>query len=461
MLKPVYTLIITCLLLNVVACNRHENDRSATTGSDSLQIEKLITTGLKYTSSNTDSVLLVAKQLRALSKKHDNKTGLVYAQLFEVAYYWATANYQQAMPLALNTLTNAEQWNIREPIPQIYSAIANMHKENGNYNAAFKDAEEGLAAAWHNHDTANVISLLGLKAMFTHGYFRKHGRQQDDHTSLALQFEGLKLAESQPKYERSRIKFYNNIAQTYKEQKDYAKALSYSNKAIELALKYKQLRSLTYSYNWLGETYYYMGQQAKGIDYLNKAIIISRQLKLPYREMELYEAMHNCYMSSKNYQAAIKNLDRFTQMRDSLQVAKNEKQITELQLKYESVKKDKQIASLDAMNVNKNSKILWISTGMLFFIILVVVILRQYFIIHRYSRMVEANNQKLNNALLKIAYIQSHQIRKPLASIMGLMNIIKSHDYEPDKEVLQKMDVASQELDQRIRDVIVQTEIVD
>ena len=336
-----------------------------------------------------------------------------------------------------------------------------MHKENGNYPAAFNDAQKGLSAAYLNRDTANIISILGLKAMFTHSYYRKIDRTQDDHTSLAMQLEALKLAEQQPRYERMRIKFYNNIAQTYKERNDYANALLYGNKAIVLALKYNQQRSLTYSYNWLGETYYNIGQHDKGIAYIDKAIAISRQLKLPYREMELNEAKYDCYMATKDYVQAISSLRRFTQMRDSLQVAKNEKQITELQIKYETIKKDKQIAALGAMNVNKNSKILWISTGMLFFIILVVVILRQYFIIHKYSRMVEANNQKLNNALLKIAYIQSHQIRKPLASIMGLMNIIKAHNFEADKEVLQKMDVASKELDQRIRDVIAQTEMVN
>jgi signal transduction histidine kinase len=64
----------------------------------------------------------------------------------------------------------------------------------------------------------------------------------------------------------------------------------------------------------------------------------------------------------------------------------------------------------------------------------------------------------LNEALLKIAHIQSHHIRKPLASIMGLMNLIKDNNYEADKELLMKMDAASLQLDKRIREVIIHAE---
>lgn len=42
---------------------------------------------------------------------------------------------------------------------------------------------------------------------------------------------------------------------------------------------------------------------------------------------------------------------------------------------------------------------------------------------------------------------------------MGLMNIIKAHDYQVDKEVLQQMDKAAHDLDKRIRDVIKETEV--
>ncbi|MCC8424678.1 GAF domain-containing protein [Mucilaginibacter sp. UR6-11] len=64
-----------------------------------------------------------------------------------------------------------------------------------------------------------------------------------------------------------------------------------------------------------------------------------------------------------------------------------------------------------------------------------------------------------NESLLNIAYIQSHGYRKPVASIMGLMNIIKGEDYKPQKECLLMMEEAVNELDEKIKEVVNCTDI--
>lgn len=152
-------------------------------------------------------------------------------------------------------------------------------------------------------------------------------------------------------------------------------------------------------------------------------------------------------------------LERYAAMRDSLQVAKSEKQIGELQVKYETATKDKEIASLDAQNKLKGRKITWIMIGLPLFIILLIVILYQNIVINTNNKLIKIKNTLLQQALDKIAYVQSHQILKPLASIMGLMNVIKGDNYSADKEILQKMESATLDLDQNIRDVIAHTEV--
>jgi PAS domain S-box-containing protein len=59
-----------------------------------------------------------------------------------------------------------------------------------------------------------------------------------------------------------------------------------------------------------------------------------------------------------------------------------------------------------------------------------------------------------NELLLNIAYVQSHEYRKPVALIMGLMELIKADNYLPGKDCLLMMERAVQELDQKIRSVI-------
>ena len=63
-----------------------------------------------------------------------------------------------------------------------------------------------------------------------------------------------------------------------------------------------------------------------------------------------------------------------------------------------------------------------------------------------------------NEALIKIAHIQSHEFRKPVATICGLMNIIKEEDYAEPKKYLLMMEEVVQELDKKIHLVVNQTE---
>lgn len=71
------------------------------------------------------------------------------------------------------------------------------------------------------------------------------------------------------------------------------------------------------------------------------------------------------------------------------------------------------------------------------------------------------NEEKIlhqNEALRKIAFLQSHELRKPVASILGLMHLLKLESNEFDSEVLQMMEKAVLELDETIHQIVKNTE---
>ncbi|MBW4891604.1 GAF domain-containing protein [Mucilaginibacter sp. HMF5004] len=70
----------------------------------------------------------------------------------------------------------------------------------------------------------------------------------------------------------------------------------------------------------------------------------------------------------------------------------------------------------------------------------------------RKNHLAEISTQ--NESLRNIANIQSHEYRRPVASIMGLMDLIRHSNYKPGKEYLLMMEKAVQELDEKIRNVV-------
>ncbi|EDM36736.1 putative anti-sigma regulatory factor, serine/threonine protein kinase [Pedobacter sp. BAL39] len=66
---------------------------------------------------------------------------------------------------------------------------------------------------------------------------------------------------------------------------------------------------------------------------------------------------------------------------------------------------------------------------------------------------------KREQALQTIAYMQSHELRKPVSSIMGLMSIFKANQYLASKEELMMLERAVDELEEKIQDMITHVNI--
>ncbi len=66
--------------------------------------------------------------------------------------------------------------------------------------------------------------------------------------------------------------------------------------------------------------------------------------------------------------------------------------------------------------------------------------------------------EERNESLRSIAHMQSHDVRQPLTSIMGLINSIKTDNYVADKERLLMIEEAANELDNKIHNIVEATQ---
>ncbi|MEB0261578.1 MULTISPECIES: hypothetical protein [unclassified Mucilaginibacter] len=62
--------------------------------------------------------------------------------------------------------------------------------------------------------------------------------------------------------------------------------------------------------------------------------------------------------------------------------------------------------------------------------------------------------KQLINKLRAIAYMQSHEMRKPVASIIGLMDIWKDESYAYNEEIISMLELTVTELDEKIRLIV-------
>jgi signal transduction histidine kinase len=66
-----------------------------------------------------------------------------------------------------------------------------------------------------------------------------------------------------------------------------------------------------------------------------------------------------------------------------------------------------------------------------------------------------------NKALRDIAFIQSHEVRKPLANILGMIDILHTSGEIKDLELFDHLVESARELDQQIREIVNKTNTID
>ena len=78
-----------------------------------------------------------------------------------------------------------------------------------------------------------------------------------------------------------------------------------------------------------------------------------------------------------------------------------------------------------------------------------------YHAINITERVQQEQEIRSHNALLtEIAFIQSHNIRRPVASILGLMNVFEAEEWVINEEGLTMLKAATLELDENIRNIV-------
>lgn len=418
-----FFLWIGCVLSGVSAAKGNAGE---TPGQPRANLKALYLKAEEYAGSYPDSLLAVANAVMREGVRTRDKVAVVKAERFRAQAYWRLGSHERAMKTAVKALALGEKWEVFSELPDIYAIIGNLHKEKYNYEMALEAAEKGVQLAEQNHDTVSIIYLHRVRAMFTQGLGATIRDTTLIHKSLEMHLAALKLAESSPRFEKYRIGYYNNIAQVYVKRRELDKALFYVSKGIALAKKYRQPLSLTYSYTWLSQIYLYQNNYAQSTAYLEEAIKIARQIKNPFREMELSDYLSESLRTAGEYKRALDAYTRYSEIRDSIRVLENVRQVSELQIRYEDEKKDHRISALGAVNEIRQRET-WLATGgLVVFLGLSMFMLFQYRTIARANKALEENNARIREQSEQMQVLMKelhHRVKNNLQTVSNLLSL--------------------------------------
>jgi two-component system NarL family sensor kinase len=135
----------------------------------------------------------------------------------------------------------------------------------------------------------------------------------------------------------------SNVAIVYKFQKDYAASLQYNFKAIDLSLKNGDEWMMAATYNNIGNLYGELGDFKNAKLYCEKSIAIATKINAIEIVESAYDSMGDAAAKVGDYKSAFEYHKLYAQTKDKFINLDNTRQLSELNVKFETERKQKLI----------------------------------------------------------------------------------------------------------------------
>nr|WP_295926613.1 ATP-binding protein [uncultured Dyadobacter sp.] len=136
---------------------------------------------------------------------------------------------------------------------------------------------------------------------------------------------------------------FHNLAMIYRIQKQYDKALDYYNRSLAIDTKKNNLGNMAISYSDLARLYIARNNFREALLYAEKSLALARKIDGKAHEQAALSLLPLIHAALGNLDLALLHHQRYTSLSDSLQSAKLSKQIADMQARYHTEQKNREI----------------------------------------------------------------------------------------------------------------------
>ncbi|NOZ47333.1 MAG: sensor histidine kinase [Chlorobi bacterium] len=246
----------------------------------------------------------------------------------------------------------------------------------------------------------------------------------------------------------------NNIGLTYVYQKKAIKGTDYIKEALAIKEKLGDKNGIFRSYFNLGTIYIDLKKYDLAKYYLKKCLKIQPDSRINW---EVYTLLADIDSATGDYLAAFNNFKEFHRLQTNRYNALKAKQFNELQIQYETEKKEEAIILLQKENdlatikilKSKNQKI-FLSLILILVILVIIIIWYLYSLRKKSNEILKQKNDdltKLNNYKNKFFSIIAHDLKNPLSAFQNVTGVLlesyDSYDEKTIKKYLEKLYISS------------------
>lgn len=353
-----------------------------------------------------DKAFLFAEKALALSHQLKFEKGRAKAYLNYGAFYRSIKNYKKAQEFYERALVIQNQLNDKQNAITTLIAIAGVYKVQLNYQKAMeyylnalKQAEDNLTIAISSGAVKSIIDCKEQEAKLYYYIGYLYINQNNYEKAIVYFFKALKnyndtnnergiadvsLSLGIAYYEKGntdkkqtfvfkgkhpealeyvakakkifqKLNDDNGVARTDNHlayisagQNEFGLAVEYALEGLKIAQKQQNKEMEISLYGTIGDIYYAQGNYKKALEYLDKCYEGAKAINNKYFIRDLYLSFSSIYSKLGDFNKAYEYHVLYSDAKDAFINEQSTKQIAELNAKYDSERKDKELVQKDA-----------------------------------------------------------------------------------------------------------------
>ena len=385
---------------------------------DTILINKFLFNAKHYQNRNSDSTYYYADKALKLSVKLSSPKHISIANQYLGRYYIEKEDFGKATGYFLEALKIEEKRKDEVRIADLNDDLGSIYYYLEKFDKCMQYNNKALVIYEKLKDTFNIAkSLYFIGELHNSREYcetRNKAQKAVDYNTAIRYFEkSVKLFEQIGN--ESGIAGDNvNLASVYNKLEKPERAYPYLIKALNYYKTVNHWQGIARTLSSLGITYRRLKQFNKSIDCYMESMRIAQKRNLTGGIQFLYEAIAQTYDDAHDYKNARDYYIKYMILRDSIYNAEKSKQIFELETKYQTEKKEKEILALVLEKKKKNHFIFLLAS------VIIVVSLSGLFIIFTIRRKRIIAEQAIEIKDQKILQLEKdHQIDASHAVLEG------------------------------------------
>lgn len=248
-------------------------------------------------------------------------------------------NYDEAIAYFFEALNICEKTGDEMQVINLYSNIGGVYYYQDDNDKAIEYFEKVLEMRRERKNsigiggTLNNIGSIYNEAGQYDKALKNYKRAYDIYSGIGEEYVVAKIL--------------NNIGRVYTQKEQYRKALEYYEKSLKSSMKSSSKRGIANSLHLIGDINYKLGNYNKAITNFNKSLEYCKKSGIKPEMKANYKSLKETYYAKGDYKKAYQYFEKYSVIKDSILNEKTQKQVAEIQAKYESEKKQNEIKELN------------------------------------------------------------------------------------------------------------------